>query len=319
MLIISLIVFNLILPLAGITEFAYTSGISSIMLIGLATYAITRDELLDIRIIVQRGLVYAGLAALISGTYVLLGVIMHSLFAWPETIEGITSAALTTLLGVMFVRPLERSLHRMTQTIFFREHYEYTHALAALGKTFHSGSSEEQEVIARTEATLRAIFKTNEARILIDAERAHGTSMPRPGAPLLTYPMRFASTPLGVIMLGVVVFLTAFFLVFVVYVQASALFDSRRHAQELQLNRELADKAEASRFTELRNFLESELEKLAKRDAGAPASVDGTILARLDRLEQALLTALEHSENSVAAYVGELEDRIERGGALPRQ
>ncbi|HNC50672.1 MAG TPA: LapA family protein [Accumulibacter sp.] len=125
--------------------------------------------------------------------------------------------------------------------------------------------------------------------------------------------------PLGVILLGVVVFLTAFFLVFVVYVQASALFDSRRHAQELQLNRELADKAEASRFTELRNFLESELEKLAKRDAGAPASVDGTILARLDRLEQALLTALEHSENSVAAYVGELEDRIERGGALPRQ
>jgi hypothetical protein len=69
--------------------------------------------------------------------------------------------------------------------------------------------------------------------------------------------------PLGVIMLGVVGFLTAFFLVFVVYVQASALFDSRRHAQELQVNRELADKAEASRFTELRSFLEVELQKLA--------------------------------------------------------
>jgi len=125
--------------------------------------------------------------------------------------------------------------------------------------------------------------------------------------------------PLGVIMLGVVVFLTAFFLVFVVYVQASALFDSRRHAQELQLNRELADKAEASRFTELRKFLEGELEKLGNRDVRAPASSDAAILARLDRLEQALLTAFEHSENSVAAYVGELEDRIERGEASPRQ
>ena len=40
--------------------------------------------------------------------------------------------------------------------------------------------------------------------------------------------------PLGAIMLGMVVFLTAFFLVFVVYMQASAIFDSRRHAQELQ-------------------------------------------------------------------------------------
>ena len=75
--------------------------------------------------------------------------------------------------------------------------------------------------------------------------------------------------PLGVVMLGVVAFITAFFLIFVVYMQASALFDSRRNAQELQLNRELADKAEASRFTELRSFLEVELQKLAGRSAGS--------------------------------------------------
>ncbi len=126
--------------------------------------------------------------------------------------------------------------------------------------------------------------------------------------------------PLGVIMLGVVAFLTAFFLVFVVYVQASALFDSRRHAQELQLNRELADKAEASRFTELRSFLEVELQKLGSRGAGSSAAADPAIvLARLDRLEKELLSALEHSENSVAAYVGELEDRLERKDALPDQ
>jgi uncharacterized integral membrane protein len=123
--------------------------------------------------------------------------------------------------------------------------------------------------------------------------------------------------PLGVVMLGVVAFLTAFFLVFVVYVQASALFDSRRHAQELQLNRELADKAEASRFTELRSFLEVELQKLGSRGASPVTAADPAIvLARLDRLEKELLTALEHSENSVAAYVGELEDRLERSNAL---
>jgi hypothetical protein len=43
------------------------------------------------------------------------------------------------------------------------------------------------------------------------------------------------------------------------------------------------------------------------------------VLARLDRLEKELLSALEHSENSVAAYVGELEDRLERKDALPDQ
>ena len=118
--------------------------------------------------------------------------------------------------------------------------------------------------------------------------------------------------PLGVIMLGVVAFLTAFFLVFVVYVQASALFDSRRHAQELQLNRELADKAEASRFTELRSFLEVELQKLAGRGAPSALATDPAILARLERLEKELLTAIEQSGNSLAASLGELEDRLER-------
>jgi len=123
--------------------------------------------------------------------------------------------------------------------------------------------------------------------------------------------------PLGVIMLGVVAFLAAFFLIFVVYVQASALFDSRRHAQELQLNRELADKAEASRFTELRSFLEGELQKLAARGGETPAVSDAAILERLDRLEKILLTGIEQSANSLAACIGELEDRLERRGDLP--
>ncbi len=122
--------------------------------------------------------------------------------------------------------------------------------------------------------------------------------------------------PLGVIMLGVVGFLGTFFLVFIVYVQASALFDSRRHAQELQLNRELADKAEASRFTELRGFLERELQKLAGRGAAGSAATDAALLDRLERLERALLQAVEQSGNGLAACIGELEDRLERKDEL---
>jgi cbb3-type cytochrome oxidase subunit 3 len=114
--------------------------------------------------------------------------------------------------------------------------------------------------------------------------------------------------PLGVVMLGITAFLTVFFLIFVVYVQASALFESRRHAQELQANRELADKAEASRFTELRAFIESELSKLA--GSGIAGRPESTVMARIDRLEQDLLGALQQTENSLAAYVGEIDDRL---------
>lgn len=115
--------------------------------------------------------------------------------------------------------------------------------------------------------------------------------------------------PLGLVMLGLLVFLTALFLAFVVYLQTSVLVEARRHARELTSHRTLADQAEASRFTELRGFLETELKRLADLDADARAAV----LARLDRLDRDLRSELEQSGNTLAAYIGELEDRLERG------
>lgn len=96
--------------------------------------------------------------------------------------------------------------------------------------------------------------------------------------------------PLGLVLLGMLVLLTALFLLYVVYLQTSVLLETRRHARELQASRELADQAEASRFTELRTLVEE----------------------RLDRLERELRTAIEQTGNSLSAYVGELGERFDR-------
>ena len=55
--------------------------------------------------------------------------------------------------------------------------------------------------------------------------------------------------PLGLIMLGLTILLAAFFLAYVLGLQGSVLMDNRRHSKEMQAQRELAGKAEASRFT----------------------------------------------------------------------
>lgn len=68
--------------------------------------------------------------------------------------------------------------------------------------------------------------------------------------------------PLGLIMLGLIAILTAVFLGYLVYLQSTVLLESRRHAKELQAQRELADQAEASRFTELRAHLDSRLNEM---------------------------------------------------------
>ncbi|MDD4356429.1 MAG: hypothetical protein PHN98_04180 [Smithellaceae bacterium] len=114
--------------------------------------------------------------------------------------------------------------------------------------------------------------------------------------------------PLGLVMLGLCVFVTALFLVFAAFLQASALLEIRRHTRELRASRELADQAEASRLTELRKFLEDELLKQANLNKESHA--EG--LARINQLEQDLRVFIEQSDNTLAAYIGELDDRLEK-------
>jgi type III secretory pathway component EscR len=115
--------------------------------------------------------------------------------------------------------------------------------------------------------------------------------------------------PLGLIMLAIAALITVLFLVFVVYLQTSVILETRRYGRELQSQRELADKAEASRFTELRGFLDAELSTLAARVAEIKSGTD----TRLDQLERDLRASVEQTGNTLAAYIGELEDRVERG------
>ncbi len=131
----------------------------------------------------------------------------------------------------------------------------------------------------------------------------------------LSFGIATLQAPIGMIMLGLLVFVVAYFLVYVLYLQSTVLFDTRRNAKELQLNRELADKAEASRFTELRGFLDAGLKLRAEQDTAAQQAV----MARLDTLEKALRTSVEQSGNSLSAYIGELEDRLNtQGTGVPR-
>lgn len=96
--------------------------------------------------------------------------------------------------------------------------------------------------------------------------------------------------PIGVIMLGLLALVCVAFTAWAISIQGHALMDARRMTKELQAQRDLADKAEASRFTELRAHL----------DAG---------LADTRR-------TVEQQGNSLAASLAELEDRLDRRHAL---
>jgi len=116
--------------------------------------------------------------------------------------------------------------------------------------------------------------------------------------------------PLGLVMLGMLVFTVFLALAFIGYQQSLMLADARRTNKELQTQRTLADQAEASRLLEMRQELHSEVTKLTEHVAQTRSAT----LARLDKIEQDIRVSLEQSTNSIAASIGELEDRLERAG-----
>jgi hypothetical protein len=112
--------------------------------------------------------------------------------------------------------------------------------------------------------------------------------------------------PLGLVMLGLTALLTFYFLVCILYLQSSVMLEARRHAKELQNSREL----EASRFSELHRFIDEKTQTVVKQDADEQTA----LIERLEKLETGVVAAVEQSGNTLAAYIGELEDRLERGG-----
>jgi uncharacterized membrane protein affecting hemolysin expression len=102
--------------------------------------------------------------------------------------------------------------------------------------------------------------------------------------------------PIGLVMLTLVILVVLAFGTYVLVWQSAMMVESRRQTKELQLQRNLADQAEASRFTELRSVLHDELETLANRIA---------------QMQEALRAEIHDNANSLSATIAELDDRMQ--------
>ncbi len=114
--------------------------------------------------------------------------------------------------------------------------------------------------------------------------------------------------PLGLIMLAVTGFISGLFLVYILFQQAGVILEARRYAKELNAQRELADMAEASRFTEMRAFLDGELRRLEAQRAAEVRELG----QRIEASDQRLVEMLAESTRTLSAYVGEVDDKLDR-------
>jgi hypothetical protein len=129
----------------------------------------------------------------------------------------------------------------------------------------------------------------------------------------LSFGVAMIEAPLGLILLGVLGLTLLAFLIASGAQHTRHLLDSRTHTRELERQRDLADRAEASRFTELRTYLDAQLKELRQRDSIAVTELEKSRL----ETQRELRTQLDAMNRVLATRLGELEARFD-GRATPR-
>jgi hypothetical protein len=125
-------------------------------------------------------------------------------------------------------------------------------------------------------------------------------------APLLFGPV-VMDAPLGAILLGLLALAIVVFAISAASLRTHTLLESRHHYKELEAQRTLADKAEASRFTELRQLLDTQSRELREREAIAASEMERV---RLEH-QREIRNQLEQINRTLSARLNELEHRLE--------
>ncbi|MDO8903272.1 LapA family protein [Hydrogenophaga sp.] len=114
--------------------------------------------------------------------------------------------------------------------------------------------------------------------------------------------------PIGLVLLGLLTLVIVVFLVMLVFNQTTHLMEVRQVTREASEQRHLADKAEASRFVELREFMQTQLQTAAAREQ----DISNQLQQKMDAMQERLTLVIEQTGNGLGASLGELEDRLEQ-------
>ncbi|MGA7178596.1 MAG: hypothetical protein WBX11_03275 [Thiobacillaceae bacterium] len=114
--------------------------------------------------------------------------------------------------------------------------------------------------------------------------------------------------PMGLVLLGSALVFVALFTVYVLILRTAMLVDARRYARELHAQQQLAENAEASRLSELRSQLDREFAQLRDTEEQALTRLS----ERVEVMEQTLRNSIEEAGRSLSAYIGEVEDKLDR-------
>lgn len=191
--------FNWVLPVYfDVFNFnAYGPTTSLILVAGIA-YAIMRYRFLDIRVIIQRGLIYTALFVVIIAVYVSFIQVLGLVFQLTTQVTAFLSAGITTIVGIFTVPHIEKYFRRITDSIFFKDKYDYGDALHKLSEQIHRDIG-LRAVIDHTKRNLIEILKVESVDIVFSRDK---TSAGENEESVHSVPLKSKDVVIGSIELG---------------------------------------------------------------------------------------------------------------------
>ena len=128
------------------------------------SYAILRYRLLDINIVIKKGLVYSTIIAIFTGLYLSTVYIISQFFRNLLGIESLGIVAAMLFIFALFFQPLKNRITQIIDKLFFKSSYEYQVALRKISKKIATAAN-LQELNKLTSQEIKEILKTKEVRI----------------------------------------------------------------------------------------------------------------------------------------------------------
>jgi signal transduction histidine kinase len=128
------IIANLILPGVGIFKYNWIGPSGTVVMIAFIGYAIAKYRLMDIKVIINRSLIYFILVAFVTASFTFLTYFTASVFKDVKGFSAIGVTFIVSLIIVTTLEPLKRFIAKNTDKVFFRGRIDYQQLLLMLSE-----------------------------------------------------------------------------------------------------------------------------------------------------------------------------------------
>lgn len=140
------IVCDVVLPALGVFSLNFVGPLASLVSIGATGYAIVRHQLLDIRIVIQRSVLFFGaLLIAIAGFSLALAGAARMLYRLAG-FDVLYTKTIAIALGVLAAPWLDRAVRHATDPWLFQRAYDYANALEQLSRALARHASPDERI-----------------------------------------------------------------------------------------------------------------------------------------------------------------------------